>query len=475
MLTPWSCAVLATGCLVCASVVTSARAQAGGELGLRDVLSSLETHHPLILAESASVDVAEGEVLSARGEFDTVLSVQGRVVPSGYYDPKRVDVLIEQPTPVLGASLYAGYRVTSGKVAPYYDEQRTLDGGEVRAGLRLPLLQDRGIDARRAGRESMQAQLDASEAGYDKLMLDLERDAALVYYNWVAAGRRLSVMTRLVTLAELRDGQIGQKVELGALPPIEQLDNRRSVLERKRQLVAATRSFEKAAIDLSLFVRGNDGTPRMPRPGELPSDLAAQGSEPTTVAGALRRALSERPELAQQQALLTAARVERELSANRVSPRLDAFGEVSKDLGQGPSDVAYTLRPTVVEFGVALSVPLWLRKARGKRDSAEAKVRATEQKTVFASDKVRAEVLDAWSQLRAARERAEVAQDAAAAAMLVADGERERFELGATTILFVNLREQTAADAEMAVIDAVAESHYARARLQLATGARLRR
>ena len=66
-----------------------------------------------------------------------------------------------------------------------------------------------------------------------------------------------------------------------------------------------------------------------------------------------------------------------------------------------------------------------------------------------------------------------MARQAAEAAALVADGERERFELGATSVLFVNLREQVAADADMAVVDARAEASYAHARLQLAMGERL--
>ncbi len=189
----------------------------------------------------------------------------------------------------------------------------------------------------------------------------------------------------------------------------------------------------------------------------------------------MRQALSRRPELAQQQALVGAARVESDLAANRVSPRLDAFGEVSKDFGRAPDDVAYALRPTVVEVGVALSVPLPMRKARGKRDASEAKLRASEQKGAFVRDKVLADVRDAWSQLDAARLRVEVAYEGAKVASLVADGERARFELGASSVLFVNLREQVAADSDMAVVDARAEAQYAHARLQLAMGARLTR
>jgi len=439
-------------------------------VALLEVLRSLALHHPLIAAERENVRAAEADVLSARGEFDTVLSVQGRVAPAGYYDPRRADVVVEQPTPFAGASLYAGYRVGRGNIAPYYGEQRTLSGGEVRGGVRVPLLQDRSIDARRAGVRQTELAERASEAGLQKLRLDLERDAVAAYYAWVAAGLKLRVATSLLALAEKRDAQIAEKVALGALPSIEGLDNKRTILERTRQKVAARRAFEKASIDLSLFLRTDDGAPRTLAEAELPNEVPELPSAAVGREESARRALALRPDLSQLALQLKLVDVERTLGENRLLPRLDVFGEVSKDLGRGADDYAYTLRPTVFEAGLALSVPLWLRKARGKLRAVSAKLASAEQKLVFAQQKARAEVDDAHSQRRAAEERTDIAQRAVDTAEQVASGERERFELGASTVLFVNLREQAAADAQMAAIDAQAELGFANARSQLVTG-----
>jgi len=444
-------------------------------LTLASVLESVGTHHPLIEAGLANVEEAQAELRAARGEFDPVLSVQGRLAPAGYYDPRRLDVLIEQPTPALGAALYTGYRVTRGKVAPYYGEQRTLDAGEIRGGIRLPLLQGRSIDARRAGVQRARAQSRASEQGYERLMLEMERESTQAYYAWVAAGRRLSVFTELLALADSRDGQVKQMVELGALPFLEQLDNRRTILDRTRQLVAARRALEKASIDLSLFLRDRSGQPRVPGVQELPADLEVHNLTGVAAIAAEERALLKRPELAQGEALIEAAQVELAAAENAVQPRLDAFGEVSRDFGTGPSDLSPTLAPTVVEVGVTLSVPLLQRRARGKRDAADAKLTAAEQRNSFLRDKVRAEVRDALSQLRAAEERVQVAREGTEAARRVADGERERFELGATTVLFVNIREQAAADAQVHLIDGLLELGQSHARLTTAMGERLSR
>ena len=185
-----------------------ARADDAVALRLEDVLVSVRKHHPLLASERAGREVARAEARAARGEFDTVLTVQGRVAAAGYYDPRRLDAVLEQPLPVLGSSIYAGYRLTRGNVAPYYGELRTLDRGEVRGGVRLPLLQDLAIDARRAGISTAGMDATAAEQTYREVELALELDAAIYYYSWVAAGRKLLILERLVELARSRDEQI---------------------------------------------------------------------------------------------------------------------------------------------------------------------------------------------------------------------------------------------------------------------------
>jgi len=439
-------------------------------LELEQVLQSTRQHHPLIAAERLSVQAADGDVRAARGEFDTTLSVSGRAAPVGYYDVRRADVVLEQPLPVLGASVYTGYRVMRGRVAPYYGEQTTLRGGELRAGMRLPLLQDLQLDSRRAGVQASQAQLRAETAAYKEILLDMECDAAEAYINWVAAGRRLSELRQLVALGLQRDEQIRSKVALGAIPSIERVDNSRSLLDRQRLLTMARRTFEKASIALSLFVRDQHGVARVPEHAELPADQLAPAPTPDKLSDAELNALKRRPRLQIYAASMEAARVENSLAENRVLPRLDAMAEVSKDLGTGPTELEKALGPTVVEFGVTFSMPLWMRKANGKLQAASAKLEAAQKKLDFAHDKLLAEVRDAWSQHIAARERSELASASAAAAEQVAQGERDRFELGATTVLFVNLREQAATDSRLAYIDAVAELQYSAARLVTLTG-----
>lgn len=68
----------------------------------------------------------------------------------GYYSSKRLDTVVTQPLPVLGASVFGGYKLGLGTFASYDGKSQTLDLGEIRGGLVLPLYRDSAIDSRRA-------------------------------------------------------------------------------------------------------------------------------------------------------------------------------------------------------------------------------------------------------------------------------------------------------------------------------------
>lgn len=68
---------------------------------------------------------------------------------------------------------------------------------------------------------------------------------------------------------------------------------------------------------------------------------------------------------------------------------------------------------------------------------------------------------DVAARLQAARDRLGVARELRDVAERLAEAERRRFELGAGTLLIVNLREQSAADAELQYLQTAAEASAA--------------
>ncbi len=452
----------------------AARLEVGGGAPLTwaEVRESVARHHPLLEAARQGVRAAEGESLSAEGAFDLELTAQAYAAPVGYYDWARADLRLDQATPFWGASLYAGWRVGRGGDLPdYYGEQRTLDGGELRAGLRVPLWRDGPIDARRARLAQAERAVQAERAGVDARRLRLALEAAAAYWAWMAAGRRYVVASRLLGLAETRDAQIAARVQAGALPALEHLENRRALVERRAALVAARRALERAGIALSLYHRTRDGRPRVPSLRRVALDSPEPTSVGTPLSADVERAWASRPELARFDRLVERQEVAVELAENRFAPRIDLALGASVDLGGGGPGEQEALGAPVVEGSLTVSLPLQFREARGQIERSRAELAQLRAELQLARERVAAEVRDARSAVDAAAERAALARESVRIAAAVADAERRRFELGATELFVVNLREQAAAAAEAERVDAEVLLQIAHAEWRAATGA----
>lgn len=446
----------------------------GDALALDDVLASVEAHHPALDILDARTDVAEGTLLSAEGAFDPTLTGRGSLSLFGYYEYGRADLLVTQATPVYGASFFAGWRIgrsiDTGGLPEYYGYDETLDGGELRAGVTIPLLRDGWIDGRRAGVTRAEHGVAVAEAELAARTLRVRLAATEAYWRWAAGGRRLVIATALLALAEERDAQLGARVRAGAIPPIEHLENRRAVLERRQAVVTARRALERTAIALSLYLRDDAGAPVVPGIERVPDAIPERPGRAPDEASAIATALDRRPELERFRAARAAAEVAAELADNQVLPRLDVTVSGSVDVGDDAA-LRSQLSPPVGEGSVVLSFPLLLREARGRADAAHAEVRAIEADLELAADTIAIEVRDALSAIRAAEDATSLAAESASIAEQVAAAERARFAAGASSLLLVNLREVAAAQAAASLVDALADLNLALALLDAVTAA----
>ena len=86
------------------------------------------------------------------------------------------------------------------------------------------------------------------------------------------------------------------------------------------------------------------------------------------------------------------------------------------------------------------------------------------------ADRIGNEIKDALSAIRAARKRVELSRQQLLAAQQLEEGEQQRFDLGVTTLLFVNIREIAHGDAAITLAQAQANLFKAHADYQAALG-----
>jgi outer membrane protein TolC len=410
--------------------------------------------------------LARGETIEARGGFDLKVKA-GAEAERGVYDNEQFKAVLEQPLSLFGVNAYGGYRAGRGTFAPYEGKSATLSDGELSAGFGLPLLRNRAIDARRADLELAELGVDVAERDLDKARLGYYKDALAEYWDWVAAGQQRRIAQALLDIAVARDQQLADAVALGQVAPVERTDNARAILQRRSALATAQRQIELQAIDVSLYLRGPDGRPVRPGGDRLP-DLPRPpaGAADPDEAVEIQSALDRRPELKALRTKRRQQEVALRAAENQLLPSLDLYSEFARDFGSGPASRA----GSSFQGGMVFELPFQRRKATGKSLQAQAKLSALNEELRWAEDRVRAEVQDALSALRAARAVLDAVTEELQVARELEQLERDRFALGDSTQFLVNLRELATADAALREVRALADLQKALVSVESATG-----
>ncbi len=440
------------------------------EPSLMEVMDSTADHHPSIERARLYVESRQAYRQAADGYFDLRLSASGYVVPVGYYDHLRLSVQADQPLRTAGAALSVGYRRGTGSIADYYGEYRTMTGGEVFAGLKLPLLRDRRIDNARAAVQQADYAIAAAEIYVAVETQKQLKQAALAWLKWQAARQKLAVAEAILGLAEERADYLQRRVAVGMSATIELTDNERALADRRSKVLSARQEVQRAAIALSLFARDADGLPVLPdaRASLVPASLPDW--VPPALADARNLSIGLRPELFVVANQMQQLELRAELVRNGLLPSLTAGVSVSQDLGIRPAEYEESLGPFTAAVGLSFEMPVQRRSARGEAEVVSVEMERLAAEQQLARETIETEILTALTGWELAVDSWEQARISLQAAQELVEAERTRFDAGASSVFQLNLRESQLASANELVINAAYDSWYAMITLEAAIG-----
>jgi len=439
-------------------------------LEIDDVLATSERHFPMILKSLAARRAAVAGTVEAEGAFDVVFSAEGFSRVDGFYDGTAVEGSVKQRVRPLGASVYAGYKLSDGTFPVYEDESFTNTGGALKVGMLFSLMRDRNIDPRRFAETD--AMLDLERAELDVLLtkIGVQQRALVSYWRWVTAGRQLKVYENLLRIAIERQDGLEEQVRRGARAQIFLTENLQNITRRQILVTAAERDLAIAANALSLYYRDEAGSPLTPAPEQLPPGVPINeiGNEPVDDEIALSAALTQRPDLAMLNNAIRKEQNRIALSENALKPRLDLNMEVQSGLGSvaegGPSRDS---TDTIVGF--TFSVPFQQRSERGRLDRSRALLQAIREEERLKQEQIELEVRNLLLELRVSRELLLLAAQGVEQSEIMRASELRRFQSGASDFFLVNVREETAADARIDFYEAELRNRVARANFDAAT------
>jgi cobalt-zinc-cadmium efflux system outer membrane protein len=450
------------------------RADAGSTLG--PWLERLVTEHPALRAAERRLDAADARAEGARGAFDFELTARAGVQPVGKYDEAHATLAFDQPTPWWGLRMRGGYR--QGADFPFYKGGSvTGEAGEFFLDLSLPLWRDRAIDSRRFKVASAELKRENENLKVAARRLELSLAAVQAYWSWVQRLWDLRIAQRLLEFATVREGQIGGRVRSGQAPAIDAVDNTRLVLARRARVAQAEARVAQARAELAVFRADwgpDDAEP--PAPPDLPEarmDLPDGGRIPAEKRQELKtHARTARPDLAQLRQLGDFIALDLQMAENALGPRLDLKLSARQDLGgKRPIGVGFeTAMATEVGVGVEFALPVQQREARAELAAIRAERAALDEDIRLAEARVDASLEALLAELDATAQRAELALGAYRAAVQLERAERRSFELGQSTLVVVNLREEATAEAALALVEARSGWLVTMARLMVTAG-----
>ncbi len=437
------------------------------DLRLADVIASLYRSYPEIADARQQAALANGQLVEAYGAFDTKLNYHTLNEPTGFYENYRHGIGVARDT-WWGGYVAAGYRIGRGVFQPWYLERETETGGEFKLALVQPLLQGRAIDPNRVA--VFQANLERQMAGpmVQQSILEASRDAALIYWQWVAIGAVLEAQKDLLGLAEERNEQFEFGVAAGKFAEIDLILNRQLVAERQAKVLETEQKFRETGFKLSLYLRNEVGQPLVPPDDWLPIHFPVIELPPlNNFQEDLLAALTRRPEPRLLQLAIQQIQFDRQLARNDMLPALDFIVDGSQDVGDAGSK-SDDKGEFVLVIGLQGEVPIQRRKAIGKLQQTSAKIIQLSEKLRLQENKIGAELQTAYNQLLLASEIVETAEVSLRAAFETLDRYRFAFDRGKIDLIVLNLVESKAFETEIKLVEAQQRWFSALAEMQLA-------
>lgn len=416
-------------------------------LTLDEVLALVEDGHPAVRSARLETDVAEAEVLGARGGFDPYLATGYDLKTDGFDDKLNLfeSSLVVPVDAPFSPALVVNHRVGEGPAIDPSDATSAL--GETRVGVSFSPLGGRSTDARRTALAQARLAPRAAQAYARAERNDVVLDARQAYWSWAGAAAKAAVREELLEAARQRAAFVVRRVGTGAAAPVDSLEARLAVVRREGDLVGALREAETAGVELGTFLWGPDGEPVRLRaaPTSLPELPAPEGLP--DAAAAFDVATANRPELERAAVRIETAQLGERLARQDLLPNV-RLSLQTVSYGSAPGDFGN------VKVGVSLAQPLLFRPGRARLAEAEVTTRRRDLERDLVAREVEAEVEAALATLRRAADRVALAEEQADLAAQLQQAEARRFELGEGTLFLVNQREQALAEARLTEIEA---------------------
>ncbi len=444
-------------------------------LTLRKAIALAIENNLAIKVAEFNPDIADANIMSARGAFDPTLTLQGgHDVVNSLTD--------ESHAGSFGASL-------SGKtgLGTTYNLGLTGTGSEYSrylstsgASLAQPLLRGFGLDVNLAALRIARNNRQISEWDFKQAVMDVVTNTVYFYNELYASLRYYEAQKRSHDLAMELCKEEEARAEIGVKVELDVITAQAEAAAREEGVIVAKNTIDNNERYLKQLITCDTQTLLATRVEiEPPPDTL---TSPMDVEAGLRDALRERPDYQAALVALKTKHINVVTARNATLPRLDLVASLDL-LGVNSHDVADSMRfwdrnvrnPSDWSVGAIFSMPLGNREARGDLKAAKLLDAQALVGLQRLEQSIIVDVAYAAGDVNTARQRIDSTQEALRLASESLDAGRKRHDAGKATTYEVLQLQRAMIEAEASLIRAQADYRTALSEYDRRTGVTLQR
>ncbi len=412
-------------------------------LHIDSVMVWVDAHHPVVRSLTFRIDRAAAKVTAARGAFDPKLVAsytEKQFEGTDYFNYGQAGLKL--PT-WLGVDVNAYQIIADGT---YLNNERTVPAeGLYKVGVDVPIGGDLIWDERRAMLRDAQLVVERTQAEQRLAYSDVIFEAKMRYFEWAQKEAEWSVFVEVEQLAQERFDLVKRAFQAGDRPAMDTVESRIQWYNRKLKVQEARAKANAARAKLSAMLWTDDAIP-LEIPNNFYPDIAALDFIIPPDSLTMFNMLVDQPQVAALTVEVDRAMNQRRWSRAQLWPDVSVQYNILRGVGEG-SEWAI---PDQYEWGLQLNIPLFLRKARGNAEAADAYLQEAELKRMDAIQKAEAEMYGLQTETYNLARQWLQAQEVYMMSETLLEAERRRFMLGESSVFLVNARENAMVQAAVA-------------------------
>lgn len=431
-------------------------------LSFSEYISLVKQNHPVAKQANLILEKGDAKLLKARGGFDPKVEVdfdQKVFKETEYYD--LLNATFKIPT-WYGIDLKAQFEENEGY---YLNPQKTVpENGLYTAGISASLGQGLWINERMATLKQAKVYQQQARADLDLAVNAILHDAAVAYFDWLQAYKKVLLYERSLENTIVRFRGIKQSALLGDIPLIDTTEAKISVQSRALSLKEVELEYVQKKLELANYLWLGNNIPVELQDDVFPQDdLAFVIDETLDITGfdLADFQINEHPKMRSLAYKVEGLEIEKRLKANKLLPVIDVnYNFISSEPEN--LDSFYTQN---YKAGLHFKMPLFLRKERGDLELAKLKLQDTELDLTNSRLQLQNKIKAVNTELFTLQEQNAMAEELVTNYATMLNAEERKYQVGESSIFLINSRELKLIDSQLKQIELTYKLYKAKAKL----------